>query len=1094
MAATDCNLLFGLLALQNDLIDQDQLIDAFRAWTRDKARSMADHLVAGGELDADQRAAVEALAAAHLKKHGASVERSLAALAVGRSTRETLARVGDREVERLLEHVGSASTHPDEGDGDRTATYAVGTATSTGQRFRILRPHARGGLGAVFVALDTELHREVAVKQICDQHADDAVSRARFLLEAEITGGLEHPGIVPVYGLGTYSDGRPFYAMRFIRGDSLKEAIERFHARHDQPPLQRLKRSETHRVSAIAEAGGRWLELRKLLRRFTDVCNAIEYAHSRGVLHRDIKPANIVIGKHGETLVVDWGLAKARGRSDTADLSDEQPLLLRSASGNAETLPGSALGTPAYMSPEQAHGNLEHLGPRSDVYSLGATLYCLLTGIPPVKSDDVGAVLRAAQKGEFPQPRQLDASIDRALEAVCLTAMALKPEDRYATPKALAEDVERWMADEPVSAWPEPFTRRARRWARRNRTAVAAGSVALLALMVGLGAVTALQARANDDLRTANNEVNRVNSELADEKARVQERYDLAMDAIKTFHTGVSEDFLLKEEKFRDLRDQLLKSAADFYGKVGALLKGQSDLASRRALGDANFELAELTSKVGQKEAALAAHQQVLDFREAWMRDRGALAEDRAEVGRSLVAIGRLLEETGHHAEALETLARVRTLGPVGDVPVVADRSFHSVLATSLYWTGAALLDAGKLDEALKAYQEVQTIRRALLQADPDSIDSQRELSWCYNDTGRILHVRSRFPEAQYAYEEARRIKQALTEAHPGVAEYQRDLAISYNNLANALDAMRKPSEAMAAHERAQAILRKFTDKNPAVTLFQVSLATSYNNMGILLSRMGKSTQALKAYEKARAVRQHLADANPTVTEFQSDLARSHLAIGWLFYTSGQLDEARTAFDQAMPIFQRLAQANPVVPDFRASLANILINIGLVRTDSGDAPGATAVIERARETFERLAHDHPTVTRYASGLAESLWALGRAHRRAGHDTAAALTLRRSIALRESVADLDTEPRVLLACSRTLLASLAGLSGSRITAAEGTTQFDRATVDLRRAVADGYRDLAFLRTTTDLDPLRSRPDFQLLLMDLAMPSVPFTGDD
>ena len=450
------DLLFGLLALQNGLIDQVQLVAAFQSWTRDKSRPLAVHLVSRGDLDAEQRAGVEAMVALHLKKHGGDAENSLAAIPVGRATREKLAGLGDLQIDASLARVGSGSgsTETDD-DLDRTPSYAVGTATSDGQRFRVLRPHARGGLGAVFVALDTELHREVALKQILDDHADDPTSRQRFLLEAEVTGGLEHPGIVPVYGLGTYGDGRPYYAMRFIRGDSLKEAIEHFHA---DPALQ-------------TDPGRRSLELHKLLRRFIDVCNAIDYAHSRGVLHRDIKPGNVLVGKHGETLIVDWGLAKPTGHSDAR--SGERTLRPSSASGSAETLPGSALGTPAYMSPEQAEGDLDRLGPRSDVYSLGATLYYLLTARPPFEGDDIGDILRRVQRGDIRPPSTIEPTIDRALETVCLKAMVLEPEDRYGSCRALAEDVERWMADEPVSAWREPFSRRARRWARRNRTAVA---------------------------------------------------------------------------------------------------------------------------------------------------------------------------------------------------------------------------------------------------------------------------------------------------------------------------------------------------------------------------------------------------------------------------------------------------------------------------------------------------------------------------------------------------------------------------------------------------------------------------------------------
>jgi eukaryotic-like serine/threonine-protein kinase len=244
-------------------------------------------------------------------------------------------------------------------------------------------------------------------------------------------------------------------------------------------------------------------------------------------LHSDIKPANVILGKHGETLVVDWGLAKATGKSDPS--SGERTLLPGSAGGSTETLPGSALGTPAYMSPEQAIGDLERLGPGSDVYSLGAMLYSLLTGKSPLEGE-VGDVLRAVQRGDIRPPRAIDPTIDRALESVCLKAMANKPADSYATPRALAEDVERSMADEPVAAWREPFSRQARRWGRRNRTAVATAAAAVLMALAGTAAVLAVQTRANyeltaanADLAVANDRIKRSNADLEAANGRERE-------------------------------------------------------------------------------------------------------------------------------------------------------------------------------------------------------------------------------------------------------------------------------------------------------------------------------------------------------------------------------------------------------------------------------------------------------------------------------------------------------------------------------------------------------------------------------------------
>ena len=288
-----------------------------------------------------------------------------------------------------------------------------------------------------------------------------------------MTARLEHPGIVPIYGQGVTDRGRPFYAMRFVRGESLKRAVERFHDR-----------------AVAGDPSARSLAFRDLLRRFIDVCNTIAYAHDRGVLHRDLKPSNILLGRFGETVVIDWGLAKLVGPVADDLALDEPAAPLRPIDRPTyETMVGDAIGSPSYMSPEQADGRSDSAGTACDIYGLGATLYTILSGKPPREGGDVRRVLDAARSGAFPPPRAVNRDVPPALEAVCLKAMARRPDDRYRSARALAEDVERWLAGEPVSAWREPWPARLRRRLARHRTAAGAAAAALVVAVLAGGYV-----------------------------------------------------------------------------------------------------------------------------------------------------------------------------------------------------------------------------------------------------------------------------------------------------------------------------------------------------------------------------------------------------------------------------------------------------------------------------------------------------------------------------------------------------------------------------------------------------------------------------
>jgi serine/threonine-protein kinase len=773
---------------------------------------------------------------------------------------------------------------------------SASSPTAAGARFQILRPHARGGLGAVYVARDGELNREVALKEIRRSHAGDAGSRARFLREAEITGGLEHPGIVPVYGMGQHADGRPFYAMRFIRGESLKEAIARFHAADgpDRPATERA------------------LERRRLLRRLIDVCNAVAYAHSRGIVHRDLKPANIMLGPYGETLVVDWGLAKI---IDPVNGTEEESGTAASptAGGSTLTRSGTVLGTPAFMSPEQAEGRYEQVGPASDVYSLGATLYTILTGQAPFAGYcDEGR--DRTTRAKFAPPRAIRPDVSRALEAACLKAMAASSADRYSSARALADDLERWLADEPVSALPERWSTGLARWMRRHRTwALAIASSLLIVTAVATAAAVLIDQARRAERRARHDTDQALTAERAarDESVRQGNRAEAnartARQAVDEYLTKVSQSTLLKQQNVHDLRElrkELLEAGLGYYRLLAAQQEGNPSLQTD--LADAYDRVAQITAEIGSEGDALKADERAVSIREALVAERPDDVRRRHNLGLDLFRLGHAYVTINRPAEAMLHLKRSRDL--------------------------------------LKRLSDER----------PDDPEVRADLAESLLRTG-VARMAARNPvEAMHWFEQAREIRAGLVEDHPEVARYRRDLATALSNIGGVHGMTGQPARALEPLGEARDQAKWLLANDQASIANQDFLAKIGNNLGSAYRDLGHYPEALEAYQQALATQARLAGSHPTVTDFQAALARLHGNIGGVRREIGDPAGALRSFEQSREIRTRLVAAHSAVTEYQVGLAAVLTDLGALHRTRGDDTQALENLQEARRILERI--------------------------------------------------------------------------------------------------------------------------------------------
>lgn len=751
--------------------------------------------------------------------------------------------------------------------------------SSERQRFTVLRLHQQGGLGRLMIAQDGELNREIALKEILPAYADNQENRRRFVREAEITGNLEHPGIVPVYSLGEFADGRPYYAMRLIRGVDLRMAIDDFFAK----PASRSEKE---------------LEFRQLLARFVTVCQAVDYAHNRGVIHRDLKPGNIMLGDYGETLVVDWGLAKTLDGLATADDFDLAPVSPSNRAHTDQTQAGRIVGTTQYMSPEQAAGRLDLLTAASDVYGLGATLCHLLTGRPPFDGDQDDIVFRV-QQGRFKRPREVRSEIPKPLEAICLKAMARQPAERYASARGLALDVERFLADEPVTAYREPIAARSWRWVRRHRAVVTSGfligALTIGGLTVGLGL-------------------------LKVQRDRAERNFALAQDAVRQYYIRVSEETLLNQPGMQPLRDALLKQALDYYEEF--LKERGDDPQLQQEVAEAEFFVGRMTETIDSPAEAIDHFERAAEIQRKLAALSSGDQRDELEIAlaQSLNALGRTNQNLQQADAAVKYFTEATTLREA-----IADRRPNDAeaarsLASSLMNLGLLDLGAGKDQQAIRLMERAQTIRMAHRNGDDTTAPLLRDIGMGYFNLTQARIKQGNLDEAKANLGEAIATFSSLAKQTPSDFENSRRLALCQRMLGDVEAAAGRAEEAVAAFESGRATLQELVDRNPSVPEYAADLAGIEMNLGMQLNADGETSQSLAALESAAQRLQKLHDSGEASPRQQGDLGVALRATGELLAAIYKTDEARAKLRESQQVLQELVRHYPDEPQFAAEL------------------------------------------------------------------------------------------------------------------------------------------------------------------------------
>jgi eukaryotic-like serine/threonine-protein kinase len=796
-----------------------------------------------------------------------------------------------------------------------------------GGRYKVLRAFAKGGLGQVSVAHDAEINRDVALKELQDKFLDNTDLVERFKMEAEITGRLEHPGVVPVYGQGAMGDGNPYYVMRFVRGVEFQEEIDQFHRRFEDGPLEGEKR----------------LQFISLIRHFANVCNTIEYAHSRGIIHRDIKPSNVMLGRYGETFVVDWGLAKPVDSEEEISFGDKPGLLPASGSNVMPTQYGSTVGTPAFMPPEQASGELADVNNQSDVYSLGATFYYLLTGKPPVDGVDLVSIIVSVIDGEIKQPREVAPWVPKPLQAICLKSLSLVPRQRYESPVKLVEDLENWLADEPVGAYPDNFGQRIARWFRRHK-AFAFTALAALILLTTVSVVAAMV-------------VNRARVAEAEQKT-------LAVEATKRAETAAEKNRLLAESEktAKELAELRRIDAMDNFRKA------------RQVVDTALTGISEIIQYYpGVQRAREGLLRSVAREYEEFAAEQGEDLEIQIERVRAYLRLGEVREALGEFAEAGQAYQNAAKVLEEITKQYVDELDIATLaITTQIKLAGLAEIQ-GELGNARGIIEQAVLDVRNLAQNSPSEVQVIEVFGNSLFNLAAIVLAEGDYNAAKASGFEALSHYQQQVVSHPENRRLQLGLANTLNLLATIDLETGSITEAYEQFESGYQVMEVLVANEPDRPDYLQSLAMMAVSRGVVQRFRGDAKSEIAAYQEALQAYRRLEIALPDVPSIRQDTALTLADIGQLYLEYYKLKSAREVLLEAQQLYRGLAQQNEGAPRYVEGYAVSTEALARYYYLTGDLQLALELINEAVGLFRQLSEASPEIIqhqfRYALGLA-----------------------------------------------------------------------------------------------------------------------------